>query len=909
VRYGLPLNLAFLKIAFRNIPRRRSRNALTCLAIIVGVSLFVGATIGFDNIFQQFEGIITQAVGTVDITVRQSLELPFDRTVLETVTEITNIENASPRIIIPGKIWNGSAWRSTTLVGLDATTDFDYLDPSEVEITGIRYLGENSSDAVIDMQFDIALGETVQINVTLFTNNTFDTVTRNLTSVGMYHPRETFSGLGQSNSTLGTIFLDLATMQHLLDYEENVTSIIIQLRDAELTEETVDHLNEALGLDYVVTPVKQSVIQEMGQATMGLQSGLSMMSWIALWVTAIIVLAVVHMNVKERIWEIGILRSQGTSKFQIFWMFLSESILLGAVGSGIGLILGIFLSPFFSQSITFASVLGTSAPIADTFHIEPRHLIIGGSSGILTGIFGSLWPALSATRTTVIEAMRPEMRKPGKEYTALKLIALGLPISLIAPFIPAIHTYGETIGNGLYIMFALAPLMIIGICSMTAGLLRVADRIMELLLFGWGSTKKIIARNVDRDLWRTGLTFAMIGLSFSLPIVLSASQTITLDGTEAIIQSFSVSDVIVTTNELVEKTFANNLTKLDNGTLIRRTTPTLVVPTKTILLNNMTGEEIKSSTTVLAIEPETYTKVMSDQSFSADSPTDAFLRLHANGTVLTEPLATSLDIGVGDTVRLRYTNYSTILIPIITPNGTIFQQQTVPVLAWANFTVIGIIEGAFMEQFAFGGFSLAETCYITYKGLNETFPQFNDNATMFFLDAKTNQDLKQIEQRIQQNFGTEYEMIIITNRDVLAQVEDLMTEMFVTFDIITIFAVVNSALGVLAIMIMNISERKREIGILRSQGTSRTQILQSVLGEALIIGAIGFFVAVALGLIFELITLSFMVFQGFPAHAFVVPIQDLQLTILYAAGVSVIGSLFPGWHAARVNVVEALRYT
>jgi putative ABC transport system permease protein len=905
----LPINLAFIKIALRNIPRRRSRNALTCLAIIVGVSLFVGATIGFDNIFQQFEGIITQAVGNVDITVRQSLELPFDRSILETVSDITNVEHASPRIIIPGKVWNGSAWRSTTLVGLDSATDFDYRDPDEVEITGIRQLGENSSDTVVDIQFDIALGETVQVNVTLFTNNTFDTVTRNLTSVGIYHPQETFSALGQSNSTLGTIFLDLATMQHLLDYEENVTSLIIQLRDAEVTEDTVDQLNEALGLDYVVTPVKQSVIQEMGEATEGLQSGLSMMSWIALWVTAIIVLAVVHMNVKERIWEIGILRSQGTSKFQIFFMFLSESILLGTVGSIIGLIIGILLSPFFSQSITFASVIGSSTPTTDTFRIEPTHLIIGGSSGILTGIFGSLWPALSATRTTVIEAMRPEMRKPGMEHTALKLVALGLPITLIAPFIPAIHTYAETIGYGLWIMFAFAPIMIIGICSMTAGLLRVANRIMEILLVGWGSTKKIIARNVDRDLWRTALTFAMIGLSFSLPIVLSASQTITLDGTEAIIKSFSVSDVIVTTNELAEKSFANNLTKLDNSTLIRRATPTLVVPQKTILLNNMTAEEIKSSTTVLAIDPESYTKVMSDQTFSPDSPQDAFLHLHANGTVLTAPLATSLDVAVGDTVRLRYTNYTTILIPIMTPNGTIFEQQTVPVPAWANLTVVGIIEGAFMEQFSFGGFSLAETCYIAYEGLNETFPQFNENATMFFLDAKADQDLKHIEQRIQRSFGNEYEMIILTSRDILEQVDDLMTELFVTFDVITVFAVINSALGVLAIMIMNISERKREIGILRSQGTSRTQILRSVLGEALVIGVIGYFVAVALGLIFELITLSWMVYAGFPAHAFVVPLHDLQLTILYAAGVSIAGSLFPGWHAARVNIVEALRYT
>jgi ABC-type antimicrobial peptide transport system permease subunit len=214
-----------------------------------------------------------------------------------------------------------------------------------------------------------------------------------------------------------------------------------------------------------------------------------------------------------------------------------------------------------------------------------------------------------------------------------------------------------------------------------------------------------------------------------------------------------------------------------------------------------------------------------------------------------------------------------------------------------------------MEKFSMGGFSLTETCYISYAGLNETFPQYNENATIFFLDANSDHDVEVVESRVKAEFGDEYEMLVLTYQDVVARQQALINNLFIAFDVISVFAIVNSGIGVLAIVMMNISERKREIGILRSQGFSRAQVIVSVLGEALIFGVIGFVTSVILGLVLELVTLSVMVSMGFPSHALVIPYSDIRNSLFFAIGISVAGSMFPAWYSTRIKIVDALRLT
>jgi len=137
----------------------------------------------------------------------------------------------------------------------------------------------------------------------------------------------------------------------------------------------------------------------------GFRSGLFFMSAVANAIAMVIVFNTVYMNVKERMYEIGVLRAIGASKGQIFWMFLLESTAMGLIGSAIALAVGIGLAEFFSNLI------------ATTFYTERVRIVFGTEAvglgvlaGVLTTMVGGLIPSIIAGRTDILRALRHSMR-------------------------------------------------------------------------------------------------------------------------------------------------------------------------------------------------------------------------------------------------------------------------------------------------------------------------------------------------------------------------------------------------------------------------------------------------------------------------------------------------------------------
>ena len=120
------------------------------------------------------------------------------------------------------------------------------------------------------------------------------------------------------------------------------------------------------------------------------------------------------------------------------------------------------------------------------------------------------------------------------------------------------------------------------------------------------------------------------------------------------------------------------------------------------------------------------------------------------------------------------------------------------------------------------------------------------------------------------------------------------------------FAVANSAIGVAAIMIMNVSERKREIGIIRSQGMSRGQVVISIFGEATCLGFIGFLTGTVVGLIFHRITVSYMRVAGFPMP-YIIPYDSIWVSLILAIITAITSAVYAANRASKLNIVEALR--
>ena len=143
-----------------------------------------------------------------------------------------------------------------------------------------------------------------------------------------------------------------------------------------------------------------------------------------------------------------------------------------------------------------------------------------------------------------------------------------------------------------------------------------------------------------------------------------------------------------------------------------------------------------------------------------------------------------------------------------------------------------------------------------------------------------------------------------------------MQKFFLYFDlalgILGMIALLTASLGIVNTMVMSITERRREIGILKSLGADEPDIRRLFLVESGIIGALGTAIGIFFGwLISRIVTLvaqGYMRSQGIPeTDLFALPPWLLLIALAVGIGVSVLAGSYPAARAARVDPVEALR--
>jgi ABC-type antimicrobial peptide transport system permease subunit len=116
------------------------------------------------------------------------------------------------------------------------------------------------------------------------------------------------------------------------------------------------------------------------------------------------------------------------------------------------------------------------------------------------------------------------------------------------------------------------------------------------------------------------------------------------------------------------------------------------------------------------------------------------------------------------------------------------------------------------------------------------------------------------------------------------------------------FGLVIGAVGMAVISVRNVSERKREIGMMRAIGFPRSQVMLSVLLELVVLGIIGLAIGVANGLV---ISIGFANMQG---ATLVIPWNDLGIYLGFITLIAIAAGAIPGWFASRIPPAEALRY-
>lgn len=118
---------------------------------------------------------------------------------------------------------------------------------------------------------------------------------------------------------------------------------------------------------------------------------------------------------------------------------------------------------------------------------------------------------------------------------------------------------------------------------------------------------------------------------------------------------------------------------------------------------------------------------------------------------------------------------------------------------------------------------------------------------------------------------------------------------------VTSVSLVVGGIVIMNIMLVSVSERRKEIGIRKSIGARRSDILKQFLAEstalALVGGAIGVLIAYTIAKLIAVVS-------SVPTA---LPILWVTIALLFSSGVGLISGIYPAWKAAKLDPIEALR--
>jgi putative ABC transport system permease protein len=118
-------------------------------------------------------------------------------------------------------------------------------------------------------------------------------------------------------------------------------------------------------------------------------------------------------------------------------------------------------------------------------------------------------------------------------------------------------------------------------------------------------------------------------------------------------------------------------------------------------------------------------------------------------------------------------------------------------------------------------------------------------------------------------------------------------------------AVVIALFGIVNTLILSVTERTREIGVLRAVGMTRAQLRSTIRIEALVVAMLGTLVGLAFGLFVAYMVTRPIFSDG--SGSFTWPVQELALVALLGVVLGIVASLVPAWRGARLDVLDAIQ--
>ncbi|MDP8947078.1 MAG: ABC transporter permease [Actinomycetota bacterium] len=845
----------FSGISLRNLRARVQRTLLTAIGIVLGVGIVFGVITLSDTMSSNFSDLFSRAYGAAELTVTAAGGSgTFDGGVVEKIRAYDGVESAAPRLSLPAslildrELENGlPEVQSMRLFGVEPESA---ALATGFELAEGRY-PEDGRELTLDGGSAESAGLEVGERVTVGTPGGPE----KLELVGLLRvPGGSFGGFG-----FGMAPLPYA--QEAFDEPGRISGIAVEPAEGTPASELRKGLDRNLGEGLQVER-SETRTQEISNQLQGFKISLLFFAGTALFVGAFLVFNALSMTILERTRELGMLRALGSTRAMITRSVIAEALILGLIGSVLGLLFGYGIAKglvyLFGRAFLFE--------IAELV-ISPFALVSAMVVGTAVTVLAALLPARRAGRVSPVEAMRTSSGTTGEARRTTRLAPL-LGLLLVGVGAPWIYYLAKNLSanlDGLLYASGIAAVIgaFLGVSLVVPVLVRpLAALFSPILQLLFGVEGRMAAANATRNRGRTALTASALMVGISLVVAFAALGGSVLGSIRSYLEGSLGSDYVVQpTSQNSDITFSAQLPERIAGIPGVEKTTSLA---STFLRD---GEEANLVFGVDQSYPEIFRV-----NYAAGGP-DAFKELVNGGALVGKQFAETRKLRVGSRVELP------------TPKGP------------KEYRVEGVVKNDILG----GGGGI----YLSRKTLAR---DFNESEGEFLaIKAAPGTDRDKLTREVEEVLRDYPQFSLYSNAEWKAQIESDFNRQYVFFYAIMGVSVAVSAFGVINTLSMSVFERTREIGILRAVGTTRLQVGRLVIEEGIVISLIGCLVGVAVGS-----ALGYLFVLGSGAGGFEVdfyyPKVPALAALLSGLLIGIFAGLLPARSAARKSIVEAVQY-
>ncbi|MGD9896944.1 MAG: FtsX-like permease family protein [Candidatus Methylacidiphilaceae bacterium] len=842
----------FLRHCVRQILRHPAMSAVTVLSVALGVALFIGVLVLNQSALSAFRASVDATAGKANLEVAGD-GLPMDEELLRTVRSTPGIAAATP-LVEQVCLLADHPGEYLQLAGIDLFTNYPFR-------SFMLETGGASERDLLEFFRDpraIALTGTLarRLGLRLGDRITVRTERGPATFVLRYLVEFRGSAVGADEHLA---LLDISSAQEGLGMVGKLSRISCLLENGAEAEQVASLLRKRLSPSVIIqTPERRS--RRVEKMLGAFELNLTALSLVSLLVAMYMIYNAVEASVVRRRGEIGLLRSLGLQRSGVHLLFLGEALVVGGVGVLLGLPLGLLLARsllgVISESVTAIYLL---------LHIE-RISVSAGAIGIaalagLAAVVGAAWfPAREAAGVQPVEAfsfgtLAEKSRRAGPRWALAAFVCWtlsGVSAWLALAAGPPELSFGSALFALLGFTF-LVPL----VCQQISRACRFRSVLPRLAM-----------AHFSHSLHHNGITIAALLAALAMYV----SVTV-------MIFSFrrTVDDWLHRT--VTADLFVAPAINVRAGT--QQALPPAVV------------KAVESLPSVAAVERYREQKI----DFRGETVKCAVVRF----PIAAQYSGLSLRRGDARRVLIEAANLDRVIVNESFAKRFGVQEGDILELPTPRgiypFTVAGVFYDYTTE---FGLFLMDWGAYRRYW--NE------DRSQTLGLYLRPGVDAEGVRQSLQRAIAASGDWVVYSNREVRKEVFRVFDETFTVTELLKGITLIVCASGIFLNFVILGVERRREIGVLRSIGVSRSGVERMLAGEAALLGGI----ASALGLVAGLglsLVLTYVInpsFFGWTVR-WAMPwnlVWELPPLVVLAA---LFSAYWPARQCARIPVAEAMR--